>query len=192
MAYINVPRESDRKQYVMNTVTNAWCEFTGYDALCWELFDEEPFFGSLGYVAQAWYSDMDDFNVSNQQGLAISSAVTQSFNYFGSTALQKRWTLVRPTFNAVNNPSLTMRMAVDFDMEDTLVAPQQNVSPPTGSLWDFVNWDSGTWVGSLQSIKKWYSLGQIGYTGALTMKLSTISEATWVATDFVFEQGGVL
>jgi hypothetical protein len=192
MLMVNVPRDADRKQYVMNSVTEAWCEFTGYDALCWALFEQEPFFGSQGYVARAWYADMDDYDTVNLEGLAIAAVATQAFNYFGSTALQKRWTLVRPTFNAANSPSLRLQMSVDFDLEDTLIAPPQTIATPDGSLWDFVNWDEGTWVGSTQSIKRWYSLGQLGYCGALTMKLSTIAETTWVATDFVYEQGGVL
>lgn len=192
MLLVNVPRDADRKQYAMNTVTSAWCEFTGYDALTWALFDEEPYYGSQGYVAQAWYGDMDDYDTINLEGLAIASVATQAFNYFGSTAQQKRWTMTRPTFNAVNNPSLRLQMSVDFDLEDTLIAPPQTIATPEGSLWDFVNWDEGTWVGSLQSIKRWYSLGQLGYCGALTMKMSTIAQTTWVATDFIYETGGIL
>lgn len=60
--WINVPVQDDlQEQYVMNTITTSWCRFTGWGAYCWETFNDNPYFGGNGFVAQAWtdtYADL--------------------------------------------------------------------------------------------------------------------------------------
>lgn len=191
MMLVNVP-SVPRKQYVMNLVTGAWCEFYSYEALCWATLGGEPFFGASGYVAQAWYGDTDDINASTGVGTTIQAVALQAFNYFGAQAQQKRWTLCRPTFNSVSVPGQRQKMAVDFDMTDDLAAPGAASVTTTTAHWDSSVWDTDLWGDALQSVRRWYSLNSLGYCGAFFMKLATRDETTWVATDFTYEAGGVL
>jgi hypothetical protein len=58
--YLNIPDPEAKYQYVMNTILDAWCVFTGYNAYCWENFFEEPVFGGSTYVGRAWSGFVDD------------------------------------------------------------------------------------------------------------------------------------
>jgi hypothetical protein len=191
MLLLNVPSATPA-QYAMNNVTTAWCQFDGYDSLCWAVYNGDPYFGSGGFVGQAWYAAQDDYDADAQTGTDISARVTQAFDYFGATAQQKRWTMLRPTFNAVRSPPVNAALATDFDLSLVLTAPTLGGSGAVQTTWDSGQWDVALWGGSLQSIKNWLSAGAIGYAAALMLRLSTSVETTWVATDFVYEAGGTL
>jgi len=47
MAILNVPitENATSRQYVMNTITGAWCEFRGMDANCWAVLGSRIYFG---------------------------------------------------------------------------------------------------------------------------------------------------
>jgi hypothetical protein len=58
---MNVPIQAgQQQQYVMNNITQSWCNFTGWAATSWELFNDNPYFGGNGYVAAAWNGTSDD------------------------------------------------------------------------------------------------------------------------------------
>ena len=182
---INVPAVEGFRQYAMNAVTGAWCVFTGYEAHCWTMFGNDPYFGGNQFVGRAWIGD-------NDNGFAVQSSCLQAFSYFGNQAQQKRWTMVRPVFNAANSPALRCQLLTDFSTDDVLVPPSAAQVASLGATWDIDNWDQSDWAGGLQSIKKWYSLGSIGYAGAFFIKMATYGETTWIATDFVYEPGSTL
>ena len=74
---MNVPiAVGQQQQYVMNNITKSWCNFTGWNANCFELFQDNPYFGGDGYVAAAWNGTVDD--TSNIQGFGL-----QSFQNYG-------------------------------------------------------------------------------------------------------------
>jgi hypothetical protein len=59
--YLNIPDPTGRYQYLMNTILNAWCVITGYNAYCWENFYEQPYFGAATFVGRAWTDEgIDD------------------------------------------------------------------------------------------------------------------------------------
>ncbi|HXC38414.1 MAG TPA: hypothetical protein VN667_05665, partial [Burkholderiales bacterium] len=90
MIILNVPLGAgSQQQYVMNTITGAWCNFTGWPANCWELFQDNPYFGGNTVVYQAW-SGNDD------AGVNISANALQAFSAFGMPGVKKRFTRIRP------------------------------------------------------------------------------------------------
>src|SRR6185503_31253 len=55
-AILNVPvtANSEQRQYVMNTVTGAWCRFLGENANAWEVWQDRLFYGgNAGQVVEA-------------------------------------------------------------------------------------------------------------------------------------------
>jgi hypothetical protein len=190
---VNIPMDAQRKQYVMNSVTSAWCEFVGYDALCWERLDEEPYFGGPTYVGRAWYGYLDDFDMELNKGTAIEAQCLQAFNYFGSPSIQKHWTMARPIFNAAAAPAVQAVMNTDFDMDDDQPTPTAFVQEVNDAVWDTALWDEAPWPSiTLQSFTEWFSLNDVGFAGALYLKTATSADTFWVATDFNYESGGIL
>jgi hypothetical protein len=185
MLILNVPvAVGSQQQYVMNTITKSWCNWTGLNANCWTIFNEEPYFGGSGVVCRAWNTYAD--NATN-----INGDCKQAFSYFGAKGLLKRWTMVRPILITDGSPSTVAGINVDFD--DTDVTGNITYAPVTQSLWDTALWDTGIWGGGLQVTKYWQGVNGVGFAGALRFKISSqTNEVHWASADYVFEQGGVI
>lgn len=185
MLFVNVPISSGnlQQQYVMNTITKAWCNFTGWNANCWELYQDMPFFGANGFVGKAWSGTSD-------AGSAINANALQAFNYFDTPGQLKRWTMMRPIFNVSGTPSLYANVNVDFDQSDTTAA--LSFSPLAASVWDSALWDTGVWSGTA-ILKNWQGVQGIGYCAAPRVKLAASNlTVQWISTDLVFEPGAIL
>ncbi len=62
MAILNVPTAENvsAHQYVMNTLTGAWCRFTGWDFNCFAVFNDKLYAGTnVGTVVEAWRGAID-------------------------------------------------------------------------------------------------------------------------------------
>lgn len=190
MLILNVPigTTTGQEQYVMNTISKSWCRFTGWDAQCWELYNDDIYFGGVGYVGLAW-------NTLADNGANINGNTLQAFNNFGNEGVQKRFTMMRPTLLTNGAPSILMSVNIDFDM-----------SNPTGSLaftattyatWDGATaasrWDSGVWGSDSAVQNNWQGANGIGYWAAPHLMSATLGISTrWVSTVLVFEGGAIL
>jgi len=181
---LNVPiTEGTQQQYVMNNITKSWCNFTGWAANCWELHVDNPYFGGNGYVGLAWNGNTDD--TSNIEGFGL-----QSFQSYG-TALQKQCKMIRYHLQTDGSPSVFGNVNVDYNLADE--SAQLNFSTSVYGLWDTGLWDSAIWGAGLVPLADWQGATNIGYTFAPLIKTATQGiQLQWVATDLVFEGGGVL
>ena len=181
---LNVPiSEGSQQQYVMNNITKSWCNFTGWAANCWELHLDDPYFGGNGYVAKAWNGNADD-------NADIAGFSLQSFQSYG-TALQKQCKMIRYHLQTDGTPSIFGNVNVDYNLADE--AAQLNFSVSNYGVWDSGLWDAAEWGSGLVPSADWQGATNIGYTFAPLIKTATQGiQLQWVATDLVFEGGGVL
>lgn len=185
MLILNVPITEGnlQEQYVMNTITKAWARFSGWNANCWEIFNDEPYFGSNGFVGKAWDGLVD--NTSN-----IDATGKQAFNYFGERGKLKRWTMIRPIIQTNGSPSLSMALNIDFEDEGTMAALSYTAA---GSLWDTAVWDTDVWGGGLVVQKSWQGVNGVGYCAAPRLQASSQGiDVFWTASDIVMEPGAIL
>lgn len=185
MLLLNVPiAVGTQEQYVMNTITKAWCQFQGWAANCWELYSDNIYFGGSTIIGRAWNTNAD--NTAN-----INANFLQAFNYFKSPAQQKHFSMMRPTIQTNGSPMIQGSINVDFDKS----APVSALSVPslTGSLWDSANWDSGTWGDVPPVTRLWQGATGVGYCGAPRFASQTNGlTLEYISTDIVMEPGGVL
>jgi len=181
---MNVPiATGQEQQYVMNTITKSWCNFTGWSASCWEIWQDDPYFGGNGYVGLAWQGTVDD--ISNIDGFAI-----QSFQNYGS-ATQKQCKMIRYHLLSNGAPAISGNVNVDYDLANENAS--LSFSPLAYSTWGNGSWDLAYWGSGLSPIAEWQGATGIGYTFAPTLNSASQGiELQWVATDLVFEAGGVL
>ena len=181
---MNVPvATKQEQQYVMNTITKSWCNFTGWSANCWELYQDDPYFGGDGYVGKAWNGTVD--HTSNINGFAL-----QSFQNYGS-ATQKQCKMIRYHLLSNGTPAIFGNVNVDYNLSDQ--SAQLNFSATQYGVWDSGLWDVAYWGGGLNPTADWQGTTGIGYSFAPTLNTATQGiELQWVATDLVFEAGGVL
>jgi len=187
MVILNVPyNTSTTYQYVMNTITGAWCRFIGWNATTWTLFGEDMYFAIAGTVCKA-------FSGTSDNGLSIAGDATQAFSYFGRNTSQKRFLLARPILYA-DSPSvgISLGVAVDFDLDAELNTPSFSSIGNVG-IWDSSVWDGAVWGGDLALRKDWLNIQGVGYAAALRIRTSSLaSQLQWASTDYVMEDGAII
>lgn len=184
--WLNVPivAGSSQQQYAMNTITKNWCNYTGWEANCWCLYNDQPYFGGNGYIGKAWSGKSDD-------GAAVSATGLQAFNAFGSPGSLKRFTMSRPVFRSNGSPQILASINVDFDVGDS-TAPL-SFSATSYGVWDSGVWDAAIWGGDLSVLQSWQGANGIGYYGAPQVKAASSGlDVRWVSTDIVMESGAIL
>lgn len=184
--FVNVPQVQNtmQYQYVMNTITGAWCKYTGWNAACFETFNNKLYFGGSTVVDQAEVGNSD-------KGTNITSDIKQAFNYFGAPGVNKFFKMIRPTF--VADGSIQAAISINVDFADVVPTIVPSFSGSSGSAWDVSDWDVSDWAVSGQVTKDWIGVGGLGTAAALRMRLLSREFTTeWQATDYVYEVGGPL
>jgi hypothetical protein len=177
--YVNAPQGSSVfDQWVMNSITVAWCRYQGMNARCWGLLDGAPYFGGATVVYRADFGADDD-------GAATIGEVKTAFSTLGTNGL-KRLTMLRPFLAA--SAAFTPVLGVDVDFSDNIpsdTAPTPDISV---GLWDTSLWDNAPWGGESYISREWSTIGGIGTWMAPRMRTSTIGvEVVLNAFDAVFE-----
>jgi hypothetical protein len=172
---LNVPivENNDQVQYVMNTLSGAWCQFIGMQANCWELLNEDPYFG--GNDGVIYHADTS----GSDSGSTLSADMMTAFNYYGSHGNQKRWTMCRPqlTTDGAVNPGLGFN--VDFRDDAPLSVPSSQIV--SSSLWDVALWDVSSWAGDVRTVANWTSVTGIGYCASIRLAVDLTAAQTGIA-----------
>lgn len=184
--YLNVPivERIRQEQYVMNVVTKAWCKFKDWNAGCWEIYDNNLYYGGDQLVAKAWDTRSD-------AGQDITVSALQAFNYCGSPGLQKRATMFQPVFYTNGSPSIFGGVNVDFDTSTNTGTIQ--IQPSLYGLWDDGSWDSAIWAPDVDVRKSWNGARGIGNAFAPTLNADINGVSLeWINSTIVYEEGGIL
>jgi hypothetical protein len=187
MLVINIPNPTGTEQYVMHTISKAWCNFTGINTTCFELHNDDLYFGGAGYVGKFW-----DTNADN--GGQISATCQQAYSYFDKPGQQKRFTMVRPTFLVdVGTPGIYAGINTDFQTQNNLGKVTFVNTPTTTAVWDAAHWDNDVFAGNLVISRQWQGVTGLGYAGGINLNMVSAGiDVHWVSTDFVMEQGTVI
>lgn len=188
---INVPTSDGKtsSQFVMNTLTNAWALFSGWNAFCWEATGSALYFGGDGYVAQAFLGS-DDF------GLDIKANARTSFNYMRMQG-SKHFKLVRPVIHASEAVTVDFGVDVDFNETEDVNFVQQGAggsgggSNPLQLYWDSAIWDSAIWA-SDSTIRSfwWTAFAMPGF--CMSARLRVVTKGVnlgWSSTDVIYQPG---
>lgn len=163
---LNVPiaENSNQVQYVMNALTGAWCQFTGWNANCFELFNNNLYWGdNLGNVNQGYMGGSDLFNT-------IAADMQCAFNYFDDPGRLKRMTMLQPLLTTTS--SVTPFLSIDISFgTSTTSAPVTNFAA-VGALWDAAKWDTDMWPSGSINKKDFLSVTALGQAMAVRMKIN--------------------
>ena len=177
LAILNVPltENTTQQQYVMNALTGAWCRFIGWNANCFEIFNEQLYWGdNVGGVNQGYVGGSDAAN-------SIIADMQCAFNWFDEPGRVKRMTMLQPLLTL--GGLLTPTVAVDTDfMTSTAVAPVTTLLG--GVLWDQAIWDVSKWSQLTINFTGWLTVDAIGHCMAIRMRVNVISGVTLGAGQF--------
>ena len=187
MLILNVPVTSNTEQYVMHNITKSWCRFTNINANCWEMSNEDMYFGGTGFVARFYDSFAD-------AGTNIKGFVQQAYSYFESRGQQKRFTMVRPILQTDNGlPTVLCGLSTDYETVELTNQISFNPAILLTGEWDLDVWDNANWGGGLVTTKTWQGVTGLGYAGSVSMNVASQGiEFHWASTDYVMEKGGVI
>lgn len=182
---VNVPETTNntQHQYVQNTISDAWCRFTGWNAATFCTLGDSLYFGGNTIVALA------DSGASDA-GTDINCLFKTAFSYFKSTR-QKKFNMARLLFQATGDVQSSVHLDLDFDNSDDTQQPSTSLG--TGSAWNVSDWNTSSWTSGYSLFKNWQTVYGVGFSASLYVRISanTIS-VRHNATDFVYEPGGTL
>jgi hypothetical protein len=167
---LNIPTSetSSAKQYVMNTLTGAWCEFDGHNANAWCVYNDALYFAGSAdgcvYRADTGSADID------QPITAIGQAAYQAF---GNPGTNKRFSMLQclTTASGANRPRLGM--SADFLETNSLSTQANTGSAATSAVWDSAIWDSSTWPGEESNVNDWVTTPALGRFGSIKFYAQT-------------------
>ena len=169
-------------QYVINTQTGAWCQFTNQNAACWALYNGDLYFGAqdggIIYKADTGLND----NATN-----IDWKIRPAFSYYGARGNQKLFTLCRPHFTTTGVPGFAIDLNIDFSS----ATPTSIPSEPTiaGALWDVAKWDESYWTGEAQ-VANWVTVMGLGEAASPAIHGATKSiTIKFNSYDMIWQQG---
>lgn len=187
MAMVNVPITEGYtiQQYVVNTATGAWCNFANLNANCWELFNENPYFG--GTDGKVYQFDKGH----NDNGSPVLWEARPAFNDMGVQGQNKLWTFVKPIFTFEGSTSILFDFEVDFDVSQISQTPANPVI--NGALWNSALWNSAQWTSGTTTQGVLLTPNAIGIVGTIHMKGAAKNQTvSWLATDYTFIPAGLM
>jgi hypothetical protein len=182
---VNVPNVEDgtHYQYVMNTITKAWCRFTSWAAEDFAVFNGELYFAVGTAVQKAWTGTADD-------GSNIEAYGKSAFSPLGYPGAEKHVEMFQPIL-AVNG-NLSFLTDIDVDFQDGEINGSATYNTTGSATWDVDQWDVGYWATDLQILKEWTSPDE--WTGKwVSGKVKIATNALtiqWMATSYMFTIGG--
>lgn len=185
MLLLNIPTSSTvSEQYVMQTVTGAWCKFTGWNATSFETFGNNLFFASGSTVYKAWDTNADNGNNINAEAL-------QAFSQFGNNN-QKWFKEARPILTT-DSPSLGILLGINVDYDQTKPTGTPTFTSSSAGVWGSATWGTSTWGGGMEIKKSWQTVGGVGYAAGLhIVSASKNANMRWQATNYLYEAGNGL
>jgi len=188
---VNIPVATDSVsyQFVMNTITKAWCRFTGWNASCLAEYQGNFFFASGHVVYQGWSGVSDS-------GSAIQGTIAQAYNNFGSNS-GLQITSIMPYIQA--SGQLAISYAVDTDFV-TSAANNLQTYQIQSAAWDISLWDQAEWssTGDINStdfvVPQWMTVpSKPGFMHSLRMQItSSTGNIAWTATQLLVKPAGFL
>lgn len=180
MGIFNVPISANSfNQHVVNTLTGAWCKFSGLNARSWAMFNDRLYFGGSGVVYKA------DSGVSDNTAPIVASGQT-AWNYLRSRSTQKRFSAMRHLLQA--NGSLTYNAGLGVDFGILNLAQTESSSVATATPWGSP-WGS-PWPDEVAINQNWLSAEGIGYNVSSKLSVSTSTRTVdWFSTQYLFEPG---
>lgn len=179
---LNVPIEAGQTsyQFVMEQQKKGWCRFTGWNATCFEIFNDSLYFGdNNGNVNLGYTGGLDLVN-------PIAYELKTAFNYLDPPNVNKYMTMIRPYMLA--DGTITPSIGIDVDYENSSPTSTISVITPSGALWDVGLWDVGIWSGGLVTVNNWVGAGAIGTVMAVHMSFNLAGTSS-VQSQSVFDTG---
>ena len=192
----NVPLSDETfEQHVMNTVTQKWCRFKGFNVTCLEVHDERLFGGGTAGQVYALLETTSDL------GAPITYDCLYAFNYYDNPGIQKHVTAAQVMTTHSNPVEIELSAWSDFqipelsplDIPVAVDAAIWSIDPPAppaaiGSFWDEEYWSL---EGQQFTTKGWQNVSALGFAVGLLVRFAKVNESViWRSTNVRYHEIG--
>jgi len=171
-AILNVPIQENQlqHQYVMNTLTGAWCRFTGMNANCWVVFRDDLYFGgNSGAVYQADITAMD--------GSSPIEAIGQgAYSYYGNRGNSKEFRMIQPSITTDSNTNPAIGLSTDF--KDNAVLGTPSSATTSSAVYDSAVYDTAVYPIESRNISNWTGISGVGQAASIHFRVKTGYESS--------------
>jgi hypothetical protein len=171
MAILNVPIQEGQlqHQYVMNTITGAWCKFTGMGANCWAVFKDNLYFGGNdGFVYQGDTTGLDLLTPIDATGQG-------AYHYYKMQGRLKQWKLLQPLLTTDSDARPAVGISTDFKDNASLGTPSS--SQTASALYDVAIYDTDVYAVESRTVADWTSISGIGQCASIHFRARTGRES---------------
>ena len=167
MALLNVPISEGtlQHQYVVNTLTGAWCRFTGWNV------------NTMVVFADNLYGGTDDGKVihldfGGRDGTSEISAIGQgAYNYYKSRGILKNFGHVRALVTTASDLRPSLGISTDFKDNATLGTPV--TATVTSALYDTAVYDTSVYAIEGRNVADWSAALGEGHCASIHFRAST-------------------
>ena len=180
-AILNVPIQegSLQHQYVMNTITGAWCRFTGMNANCWAVFKDNLYFG--GNSTFVYQADIGSVDVTQQ----VSAQGQAAYNYLRSRGNIKQAKMIQPLLTTDSSVSPSIGISTDFRDNAVLGTPSSASTP--AALYDSAVYDVDIYPVESRNVSDWTTVSGVGQALSVHFRARTgplYNSAVWGVSDW--------
>jgi hypothetical protein len=182
---VNVPQQNGTfDQYVMNSISSAWCRFQNMNATTWAIYSGLPYFGGASGVVYLFDQNDQDAGA----GIAVTGA--QAYSDLGVAGQTKYITMFRPKLSTTA-ATIGLNTVIDADFQNQPIGSGATTAGG-GAAWDTSPWDTTAWVSGDHMVLDWHTYGSTGQMLRARIVSNTKSQLSWYDTTYVLEKGGVL
>lgn len=191
MGVVNLPKSSasDATLFIANVRTGAWARYTGWDANCFAVHNNQLFYGtSDGQVMQAETGGSDN-------GMIYTGTIFPSYSNLGAQVSRKVVKMIYPRIQANFTSTTQITIRTDYDATVPL-APTSSISNGAGAKWDMAKWGTDTWPASISNQSGWTSASGVGAVVSPVVQVSVSSSSSpdfrLTSIDILFENGNAI
>ena len=202
---INVPTTElqESYQFVMNTITGAWCKFTGWNATCFAYHDDGIYAIIGTKVYQMDIPALNDLVPANgsTHGVIIEAYAKTAFIYFGGRNRVKMYQMARPLM--YSSGDISPLFNINVNLVDENISGSITLSTSNATYWDIAEWATdpggtdgplvGIWPSENIAYQEWAGVNGIGYSAALKMIVQANNQTVrWDGWEVMSSPGGVI
>jgi hypothetical protein len=167
MAILNVPVQEGvlQQQYVMNTITGAWCKFTGMNFNCWAVYKDNLYAGGNNGIA--YQADTTGIDVDTP----IDAIGQGAYNYYKLRGRLKQWKMLQPLITTDSDSRPALGISTDFRDNASLGTPSSSQIP--SALYDTAVYDTDVYGVEGRTVADWTSISGVGQCAAIHFRART-------------------
>jgi hypothetical protein len=167
MAILNVPIQEGQlqHQYVMNTITGAWCRFKGMNGNTWAVYKDDLYLGGNdGIVYQADQTGIDFLT-------PIDAIGQGAYNYYDMPGVLKQWKMLQPLITTDSDSRPAVGISTDFKDNASLGTPSSSTT--ASALYDTAIYDTDVYAVEGRTVADWTSISGLGQCASIHFRART-------------------